>query len=1739
MNRVFRLLWSHSLQAMIPVPEGMGGGGGSRRGSRRNLRRRAGSLSAFILVLGGGTAWAVDPAVNALPTGGQIVSGAGSINQSGNTLTVNQSTGQMIANWSSFNIGSGSTVNFVQPSTSSVALNRVAGGVSQIFGALNANGQVILINPNGIVFGPSSQVNVGGVVASSLGMSDADFLAGRNVFTGGNGAGSVVNQGTISADKGGVIALIAPQVTNQGTLSAPGGSIALAAGNGVTLDFVGDGLIRLNVDQAAFNALVANHGAVIADGGMVAMSARSANALMDTVINSDGIVQANSVTERNGRIILDGGNTGTVQVSGSVNATGAQAGQTGGTIAVTGNQVNVGANAVIDASGAAGGGTVEIGGGKQGQDTSLKNAQGVNVDSTATIRANATDKGNGGTAIVWSDGVTSVGGTIIAAGGPNGGNGGYVETSGHTLNLAPNIVVRPGKGGTWLLDPANSTVDATVAASYVSTLNTGADVIDQVSGNIAITADIIASGTGNLSFQASGHITVTSANIELAGGNLYLGGYNGGATAATGSTSGDVGITLTNTTLSTTGSGSITVIGTGYIPTDYSVNSPGSTVSYNANAGIGVRMAGNVTFIADTITVTGQGGHGQNVTNTAGDGTVTLPHTGNNGGLTGSKAVANDGAVGVQVDNGAVVTVTATTSATIKGTGGAGGNATASSIGGQSQAGDGAKGYYQLGSVTFTAPTATINGVKGNAGSASSNYNTEYSYTGGCASYDVNNNCISYQTLWNTTGHGGSSGDDGFYGIYTSGDIANLAAGSTLKLLSTGDAYQSAGTLTAPNVLMQGYNGAYTFTFEQATNNIDVLAAQANTLYYRDTQDLLLGTVGGVSGVTTGNAAYIRVDSKSAAKAAALIQDSGATPLSFGNVGILTADTMQFNGNANNVTGTSVGLRTVTASQNIVITATDLNAGNDLFLDTAKLGVFSSSIGKLIIGGSTNTGLMTIGNATFNPTTTLQAGSGNIALQGNLTEGSSGNGTLTLSSSGVVSYDGTYAGTGAVNGAGAVTGTSTGKITTGNLILDGTGGAGGAATGKFLLTNAANSVTNLAANVDTVELTDTHDLTLTQQGANTISGGVNWDSTPFSNQTISGVNAVSRAYIKTSGNLTVANTSPNFISVSANGTYTTTNSTNPTNLNDRMGAALLLVAGGYYNDNYSSSVLSAGNSRFLVYSSTPVTGGSSRHNQAYAFKAYAWNFYANSTYNYDLGSFGRILPTTGNGFLYTVQPTITVTPGTATSVYGNTPSLSGLTYSTAGYIDGDSSEQFSGTAAFNTTATSASAVGAYNIAYASGLTMANGNGLNMGYAVVDATAHTGEYSITARPITITADSNQSYIYGSNDDTSLTYRVTSGSLVNTGVNGNGNLSGWLSHVGGPNAGTYAITQGTLNNSNYTITFVPNVNFTINQRPITIIPKLNQSKVAGQVNDPTLVYQVVYTGDPSKTPLAGSDFLIGLLSRMSGESVGKYDITRGTLSVSDHNEGGNYAITLTPATFAVVNPIDTSSLTSVQTGITGTSTNSGGGTTQTTATASPTTPTVGAGSGSATMLAASNTQVVVNHVDAPQNVPTGGASSMTLSSAAGGQALSVSNSGGSVSVTIGGNSANAADASKNGQTALTLYTAKGGSVESQGSFVVVQKGQTLSASAGGQSAAAPSANQVLIAPAATGSIDLPGGDSVPMSVGISKEGVLMISLPPGAESKVDPQTIMLIGMAMAQKNFGSAVDSVKSVVLTPAQ
>jgi filamentous hemagglutinin family protein len=463
----------------------------------------------------------------AAPVGQQVVSGQVTVTRPDVLQTViSQASQSAIVNWQQFSIGAAEHVDIRQPNASSVLLNRVIGNnPSEIYGRLSANGQVFLVNPNGVLFGRTAQVSVGGLVASTLDIANDDFLAGRYQFHGSGGA-AVDNFGNLQAVERGTVALLGGRVNNDGTISARLGTAALAAGEKITLDFEGDGLTQIRVDQGAVAALVANRGLIVADGGQAVMTAGAAQALADTVLNQQGVIRARSLVERDGKIVLDGGAHGVTLNSGTLDVSGVH----GGTVNVLGHHVGLVGNALIDASGEAGGGQVYVGGGVQGGNPLLRHAAAVFAGAETRVRADALGSGNGGTVVLWSDGSTRMFGAASATGGARGGDGGFIETSGKFLDVAGmrvDAAATRGKAGTWLLDPYNIDIVGTAPTTAMQTSpNFVSDASTSELWNVAImsaldagTSVTVTTGPGGVQ---EGDINVSANILKQTGGDASL-----------------------------------------------------------------------------------------------------------------------------------------------------------------------------------------------------------------------------------------------------------------------------------------------------------------------------------------------------------------------------------------------------------------------------------------------------------------------------------------------------------------------------------------------------------------------------------------------------------------------------------------------------------------------------------------------------------------------------------------------------------------------------------------------------------------------------------------------------------------------------------------------------------------------------------------------------------------------------------------------------------------------------------------------------------------------------------------------------------------------------------------------------------------------------------------------------------------------------------------------------------------
>lgn len=692
MNHCYRLVFNRSTQVWQVVSEI----------AKSHSKSAAIVLLPLLSLLNQSYAWA-EPAANALPAGGQLVSGQSTITQNGNQLNIVQGSQKSIINWQSYNIGSNAEVNYIQNNASSISLNRViTSDPSAIFGKLNANGQVWLINPNGVVFGKGAQVNVGGLLASTLNIADDDFINGKYQFTGSNG--SIVNMGAISASQGGYVAMLAPEVRNEGVISAMQGTVALAAGNAITLDFNGNGLINVQVDSANVNTLVENKQLIQVGNGQVLMSTKAADGLITSVINNSGKIEANGMVDDGGVIRLTGAKT--VINSGEISATSSS--QKGGTVHLLGDNVGMFNSASINVSGKTGGGTILVGGDYQGKNVNVQNAAKTFIHQDATLIADATESGDGGKVIVWADDITRYYGSTSAKGGAVSGNGGFVEISGkRLLNFLGNVDLSAvnGIGGHLLLDPTNITISNgldTNTLGFTAPLNldiTEAFADDAGSDSIF---DVTA-GTGSFAGVTAGSTITLQANNDITILNAF------DVFTATGSVNNSLVLEANrninvNAALSTTGTGALTLRadadnnGVGNLAINASIATDiGGANLYGVNvtsiAGATISTVGAVDSNSGNLNITASDSINLAASLSSSGGSVSSANIGRNAGnislsagksisVTGLNANGSAGSAGLNSGNAGSVSVYANTGISISNIGASGAGASLTGNGG-------------------------------------------------------------------------------------------------------------------------------------------------------------------------------------------------------------------------------------------------------------------------------------------------------------------------------------------------------------------------------------------------------------------------------------------------------------------------------------------------------------------------------------------------------------------------------------------------------------------------------------------------------------------------------------------------------------------------------------------------------------------------------------------------------------------------------------------------------------------------------------------------------------------------------------------------------------------------------------------------------------------------------------------------------------------------------------------------
>lgn len=422
--------------------------------------------------------------VDAMPEGGVVRSGSGSVTQNGKEMTIRQDSGRLAMDWTGFSVGKDETVRFQQPGKDALALNRVTGNQQSVIdGSLLSNGHVLLVNPNGVVIGKNASIDVGGLVASTAQVKDnfmKEFGNSTGAFSlGGVSDGKIINEGTIKAE-GGLVALHAAKVENSGTISNTGGSAVLAAADTLTLTPDADGKLNFTVDGKAAEASALNKGAITADGGTIVMTADSASDVMSTVVNNSGTLQARTLRKNEkGQILLEGGDKGQVEVSGTLDASGTEEGQSAGNIKVIGEKTIV-------------------------------------HDGTNLLARGAID-------------------------------GGKIETSGDVLNLGDNLNIDAkgvnGKAGEWLLDPLDVIIadkDPTTTSNYDKADKKTAADSDFTKGSASIGYNDPAATDANVSSVNSAVTWISTDMVE----NMLNGGTS--VTVQAAATNGNANIIVSN-----------------------------------------------------------------------------------------------------------------------------------------------------------------------------------------------------------------------------------------------------------------------------------------------------------------------------------------------------------------------------------------------------------------------------------------------------------------------------------------------------------------------------------------------------------------------------------------------------------------------------------------------------------------------------------------------------------------------------------------------------------------------------------------------------------------------------------------------------------------------------------------------------------------------------------------------------------------------------------------------------------------------------------------------------------------------------------------------------------------------------------------------------------------------------------------------------------------------------------------
>ena len=1487
MNKVYRLIWSAVRQCWIVAAEKVTAKGGIPA-------RTVGALSVAALV-------ACGTAAHALPTGNSLAAGQATVSTpTAGQMQITQTSNRAVINWNSFGIATGESVNISQPSSSSALLNRVIGNSSsEIYGSLTANGQVFLINPNGVLFGKSASVNVGGLVASSLNITDTDFMNNNLKFFKDGSAGSVVNQGTITA---GFAALLGPTVDNSGSIITYKGSTVLAGADAVTLNFDTSGLIALTLDQGAYNAQVQNSGIIEADGGRVILSAKSADSILKSMVNNSGIIRARSVDTSNGQILLLGDrDNGTVSVGGTLDAT-------GGSIETSAHDVTFQSGALVkaknwlidpvditinDAAASAIASALSADGSSvtEQADNSITVTSPVTWTSTGTLILNA------GTNIAINANISATNGTLKLLYGQSSGDGSgydYSLGSGAKVNLSMgnHFSTQQGSSGTeipWYVITLASNALSDFAYSGNYTL-LGLTNSSMLSGHYVLGADITITtsnflgtaygpiGTSSTSpfsggFDGLGHTindypfnairdwgaysytdyvgpfgynTGVIRNVGLVNGSVTGGSYVGGLV---GYNSGSISNCYVTTTGSITGSGS-------YV---------GGLVGYNS---------GSISNSYATASVTGGISVTSDLYNSSVTGSVSYL-----GGLVGytSGSISNSYATGNVT--GSVTTANVRNSSSVTGS--------VSYLGGLAG--------YTSGSISNSSATGNVTGSVTTAIVGGSSVTGSFNYLGGLVGDNASSGSISNSSATgNVTGSVTTGTVDGtvtsslnylggLVGYNNAGSISDsYATGSAGSVsVTTGTVYSGSVTGSAANVGgLVGYNNTGSISDSYATGNVSGSSNAGGLVGYNDSGTISnsfydidgVGNLLGPNGIYDSQFQAWLTNGKNSLSIGAYFTQEGDGYYELGSIQNLK-DLLYFSGNSaysfrltNNIDLSPLAATnwyiqalsgTLDGNNHTLSNLTVSQAGNDIGLvGYLASGASIKNLGLTnvtVSGGSYVGGLVGQSNGSIS---NVSVGTGSVTGSGSYVGGLAGyNNTGAISTSSA-----TASVTGSGDYVGGLVGYTSGSISTSYA----TGGVTGSGV-NYVGGLAGYTSGNISSSYATGSVT----------GGYYVGGLVGYTSGSISDSYATG-SVVANGTV--GSNSYVGGLAGYNVSGSISTSYATGSVSGSTNVGGLVGGNIFsqsIISNSFFDTETTGRSSACGTNN----GTCGATGLSTADMKSYSTYSSLWNISDTS----GSSATWRIYDGYSYPLLRSFLTPLTVTAGSATATYNGTTSFSGSEISGISYS----------VPTFNSSAVTYTA-DSKNV----GSRALSANGLYSDQQGYDISFTGGTVTITAKTLTLTApDVSKTY------DGGLTYTATAADLTSLGsaLFGTDTVTAATISYANKNAGTNkTVTLGsaTINDgnsgNNYSITLAGNSTSTILQKAVTLTAPDVSKTYDGGLTYTTTAANLASLGS---VLVAGDTVTAATISYADKNAgSGTKTVTLGSATINDGNSGNNYSITL---------------------------------------------------------------------------------------------------------------------------------------------------------------------------------------------------------------------------------------------------